>query len=260
MGVSTPPSINSVLVLDDNQTNLRLVADMLSHRLSGNVVQTRFPAQAVRLAMEHFFDLIFVDVTVDYRGSPFGGLDVYGELLPRYGSEAIIAYSEVVTDNMLKSYPFVDNFVDKHVDPVVFAEKLVECGVGLREKQSCFIAMPFAAKYEPLHDTIRSAVVRAGFSPVRVDQQEFTAPIVERIFWEIRRSKVVLFVATDKNPNAFYECGYAIALRKEVVTITDEFANLPFDLRDRNALSYEASMHGLSESLHRRLTGLTRAR
>jgi CheY-like chemotaxis protein len=260
MAMSKSQLINSVLVLDDNPDSLVLISEMLSHRLAADVVQTRFPSEAVRLANERFFDLAVLDVTINYRGSHFGGLDVYGELLPRYGSDSIVAYSEVVTDSMLKQYPFVDNFVDKHMDPVVFADKLADSARRLRERQSCFVAMPFSPDYDSVYEVLRTAVKNAGFRPVRVDEQEFTASIVERILAEIRNAKLVIFVATDRNPNAFYECGYSVALNKEVITVTDDLASLPFDLRDRNALSYDKSFDVLSQSLERRLVGLTKPR
>lgn len=251
--------INSVLVLDDNPEGLRLLSELLGHRLGASVVQTRFPSEAVRHATEGFFDLIFVDVTINYRGSHFGGLDVYGELLPRYGSASIIAYSEIVTDNMLRQYPFVDNFVDKHAaNLTTFADVLAARAKDLRDQQSCFVAMPFASKYDQLYQVIRSGVKAAGFRPRRVDEQEFTASIVDRIFAEIRNAKVVLFIATDRNPNAFYECGFAVALGKEVITITDSVSNLPFDVRDRNSLSYAATYDGLGDGVQRRLAGLTK--
>jgi hypothetical protein len=258
MAESTSRPINSVLVLDDEPDNLRVVSEMLGHRLTADITQTRFPSDAIRLATQRCFDLIFVDVSLNYRGSPFGGMDVYGELLPRYGSEAIIAYSEVVTDGMLRRYPFVNNFVDKHVDPVLFADELADTGRRLRERQSCFVAMPFSKNYDDLFETLRLSIEDAGFHPVRVDQQEFTASILERVLSEIRRAKLVLFVATDRNPNAFYECGYAVALNKEVVTVTDELSNLPFDVRDRNAIAYGLALDGLRSSIQRRLIGITK--
>lgn len=97
----------------------------------------------------------------------------------------------------------------------------------------------------------------AGYKSVRVDQQHFTRSIVEKIFDQIHNAKLVVFVATNKNPNAFYECGYAVALEKEVVTLTDLHKNLPFDIRDRNAIAYGKSLARLTSELKTRLSSLT---
>jgi len=67
----------------------------------------------------------------------------------------------------------------------------------------------------------------------------------------------MVFLATDQNPNAFYECGYAVALNKEVVTVTDDYSNLPFDVRDRRAIQYGKDLSLLGKALDKMLLFLT---
>ena len=59
------------------------------------------------------------------------------------------------------------------------------------------------------------------------------------------------------NPNAFYKCGYAIGLGKEIITLTDSFSNLPFDIRDRNAIEYKNGINYLENKLIKRISDLT---
>ena len=66
-----------------------------------------------------------------------------------------------------------------------------------------------------------------------------------------------MFLATDQNPNAFYECGYSVALNKEVITLTDKFENLPFDIRNRNAIAYGDDLTHLLKELTIKLANLT---
>jgi len=67
----------------------------------------------------------------------------------------------------------------------------------------------------------------------------------------------MVFVATDQNPNVFYEAGFAVALRKEVITVTDHFDHLPFDIRDRNTIAYGNDLTLLGETLTAKLVALT---
>ena len=67
----------------------------------------------------------------------------------------------------------------------------------------------------------------------------------------------MIVVATGRNPNVFYEAGYAVALGKEVVTITDEYGQLPFDIRDRNAIAYGNDSDSVRDRLESKLAKLT---
>jgi CheY-like chemotaxis protein len=212
---------------------------------------------ALRLANSHFFDLILIDVTMNYNGTPFGGFELYKHLIGRYGNSSLLAYSQYITDDLLKQYEYDFNFLEKGTDPIEFVESLREGLETLRQRQSCFIAMPFDKKYDPIFQSIKECVEQRHYRCVRVDQQHFTKSIIEKIFTEIRDAKLVLFLSTDQNPNAFYECGYSVALSKEVITLTDVYENLPFDIRDRNAIAYGEDMGKLKKVLINKLSNLT---
>jgi nucleoside 2-deoxyribosyltransferase len=81
--------------------------------------------------------------------------------------------------------------------------------------------------------------------------------VTSKIFLEIKDCKVMIFLATGKNPNTFYEAGYAYALDKEIITITDYFHNLPFDIRDKNAFEYKDDLEKLKAELTRKLKNMT---
>jgi nucleoside 2-deoxyribosyltransferase len=120
--------------------------------------------------------------------------------------------------------------------------------------------MPFEKKYDALYDVIKSCVERHQYQCVRLDKENFTHSIVEKMFDEIRRSKLMIFVATGKNTNTFYECGFGIALGKEVITLTDYYENLPFDIRDRNAIEYTDNLLMLKKTLNERLDRIVQSR
>ncbi len=249
--------INSILLVDDDEDSLDLYTHLLKERLSAEIVTTRYPSKALKLSHKHFFDLVIIDVTIDYNGTPFGGLELYKGLMGKYGDSSLIVYSQYITDELLKQYDYDFNFIERGTNPIRFIDKLIGMMDTLRRKQSCFVAMPFHKSYIPIFRTVEMCIKRASYRCIRIDQQYFTKSIVEKIFTEIDNAKLIVFLATDQNPNAFYECGYAIALNKEVITLTDVYKNLPFDIRDRNAIAYGSNLRSLKSELMDRLSKLT---
>jgi hypothetical protein len=49
---------------------------------------------------------------------------------------------------------------------------------------------------------------------------------------------------TDRNPNVFYELGLAHALNKEVILLTQDINDVPFDLRHFRIIVYQDSISG----------------
>lgn len=129
---------------------------------------------------------------------------------------------------------------------------------SLRQRQSCFVAMPFLPKYNSIFREINKSVKINFYRCIRIDKEQFTQSIIAKVFSEIENAKLIIFLATDKNPNAFYECGYAVALNKEVITLSDVFENLPFDIRDRNAIAYGDNLNQIVQGINQKLTSLTR--
>jgi CheY-like chemotaxis protein len=250
-------TLKSTLLVDDDEDALELYAHLLKQKLKTHVVKTKYPGIALRLASEQFFDMILIDVTMDYKGTPFGGLELYKSLLGRYGSSSLIAYSQLVNDDLLKQYEYDFNFIERGTNPLKFIDGIVAAMQSFRKAQSCFIAMPFDKNYGRLFRTLRECIEAANFQCVRVDQQSFNKSIVEKIFTEIHNAKLVAFLATDQNPNAFYECGFAVALNKEVITLTDFYKNMPFDIRDRNAIAYGKDLGKLKREFLAKLLNLT---
>ncbi len=249
--------IKSILLVDDTQHSLDLFSDLLQKKTNAHVMCAKHPSVAIRLADKHFFDIILIDVTINFQGTQFGGLEVYKKLKSRYGDSSLIIYSQFITDDLLRQYDYDINFIENREDPKVFIDECVKLMTSLRKRQSCFVAMPYSSDYNPVFNAIKKSMMLANYRCVRADERQFTKSIVEKIFSEIDNAKLIMFLATDQNPNAFYECGYAVALNKEVITLTDKFENLPFDIRDRNAIAYGDNLPQLVKDLNARLVNLT---
>lgn len=249
-------AIRNVLLVDDDQHSLMLYADLLRRRLRASIHTTRYPTQALQLANDKLFDFIIVDVTIDYNGTPFGGLELYRALLDRYGSSSLLIYSRFITEELLKRYAEPFNFIESGGSPIKFVENLASTLMKMRRQQKVFVAMPFDKELDAVWATIDACLTRTGYTGIRTDREQFNASIVDKIFREIREAKLVVFVATGRNPNVFFETGFALALKKEIITVTDSYRNLPFDVRDRNAIEYGRGGAQLVRELGKRLAGL----
>jgi CheY-like chemotaxis protein len=249
--------IKSILLVDDDQATLDLFTNLLGQKLDAKIDTSKYPSDALLLAEEYFYDLVILDVTMDYHGNPYGGFDLYKSLVNRYGKDSIIAYSKYITDELLKKYNYRFNFIEKDDNLIQFIDDLYAELINLRQRQTCFVAMPFDPKFDEIFYAISLCVENRNYRCVRVDKENFTISIVEKIFSEIRNCKLMIFLATDKNPNTFYEAGYALALEKEIVTVTDHFHNLPFDIRDRNAIEYKDDIEKLKRELSHKLGTMT---
>ena len=77
---------------------------------------------------------------------------------------------------------------------------------------------------------------------------------MERIFASIRDSHFVVFVASEHNPNVYYEAGYAVALGKNVIMCAPQYSDLPFDVRGDNCLAYKRQIRQFEKRFENLLT------
>jgi hypothetical protein len=123
-----------------------------------------------------------------------------------------------------------------------------------------FVAMPFATAFDDVWRAIRSACAMCRVAATRVDQSHRHESIWDEICEVIGSADFMIAVATPDasgvpNPNVMLEIGYARALRKPVLLLTDAPDTLPFDLRTHRALTYKATSVGGGE-FHRELVSL----
>lgn len=105
---------------------------------------------------------------------------------------------------------------------------------------SCFVMMPFGHWPDIYYKEIYvPAINDAGFEPIRGDELFTTGSVVEQIWEQIEKSKVLLADLTDKNANVFYELGLAHAARKPVVFTAGNINDVPFDLRHLRVITYD---------------------
>src|ERR1043165_3254363 len=113
-----------------------------------------------------------------------------------------------------------------------------------------FVLMPFDSKFNDIYKFgIKGAAEDAGAYAERIDEQIFTEGILERVFNQINKADVVVADMTGRNPNVFYEVGYAHALGKTVLLLTQEADDIPFDLKHHQHTVYEGKIERLKNEL-----------
>ena len=110
-------------------------------------------------------------------------------------------------------------------------------------KPFVFVLMPFDQDFDDIyHLGIKSSVKAAGFVAERVDEQKFSEPMLERIYRQIDTCDFVIADMTGKNPNVFYEVGYAHAKGKICTLLTQNTSDIPFDLKHHRHLVYKSGL------------------
>jgi hypothetical protein len=117
-------------------------------------------------------------------------------------------------------------------------------------KPFVFVLMPFDKKFDDVYKFgIKEACKGAGAYSERLDEQIFAESMLDRIYVQINKADLLIADMTGRNPNVFYEVGYAHALGKRVILLTQETGDIPFDLQHRQHIVYGGSIATLQEEL-----------
>jgi nucleoside 2-deoxyribosyltransferase len=112
----------------------------------------------------------------------------------------------------------------------------------------CFVIMPFAKEFEDVYALIRSAItisvpgeeIECG----RLDEIKGAGRISDDLVKEIQESTICIADITKSNPNVMWEVGFAMAMKKPIIFITQDVKDLPFDIKDMRAILYDrTSLH-----------------
>ncbi|WP_172151618.1 hypothetical protein [Pseudomonas tumuqii] len=106
--------------------------------------------------------------------------------------------------------------------------------------------MPFSPLFTRVYDAIQLAAEAAGKRCTRVDVIWENHAVIQDVISLIDRSAFVVCDCTGQNPNVFYEIGIAHTLGKEVILITQNPDDVPFDLRHIRYLTYLNNGEGLA--------------
>ena len=108
----------------------------------------------------------------------------------------------------------------------------------------CFVIQPFddGKRYDKRYNDVFAPAIRdAGLEPYRVDQDPSVRVPIDEIEKGIEDSDACLVEISTDNPNVWFELGYAIARKREVVLLcskNERETPFPFDVQHRTIIRY----------------------
>lgn len=112
-----------------------------------------------------------------------------------------------------------------------------------------FVVMQFGEHYDTVYrDVIQRVANDAGYKAHRADDVYGPGLILADIIRDIVESDLVIADITPKNPNVFYELGYAHALGKPTIPLSERGPDrLPFDVSGYRCIFYDNTIKGENE-------------
>jgi hypothetical protein len=121
------------------------------------------------------------------------------------------------------------------------------------EARPCFIVMPYGPNwFDDVHQTIRDAGKTQNFNCVLSLNMATAGQIVDQVWQQLRYAETIVADLTGRNSNVFYEVGLAHALGKQIIFITQDSDQLPFDVSTSRCIKYqETDLVSLQKELER---------
>lgn len=129
---------------------------------------------------------------------------------------------------------------------------------GMDQKLVSFM-MPFNTRFNKIHATMKESINELKMQSLRADDIWVHDAVIQDIVSLIYKSRVVVCDCTGRNANVFYEAGIAHSLGRDVILITQNKKDVPFDLRHLRFIHYSNTLVGrkkLSDELQRRIRTL----
>ncbi len=114
------------------------------------------------------------------------------------------------------------------------------------DSPTCFAVMQFTDEFNVLYqDVIRPVCESYGYKVVRGDDFYTSGQIIEDVTQSIRSAALIIADVTPDNANVFYEVGFAHAIGKPTILLSDrKRERLPFDISGFRTLFYDNTIGG----------------
>lgn len=115
--------------------------------------------------------------------------------------------------------------------------------------KKAFVLMPFAEEFSDVYRyLIAESLTSAGYDVMRADDILSQNNILSDIVSGIISSDLIIADLTGSNPNVYYELGIAHTLNKNVILLTQDISELPFDLRSYRVISYSLHFANMNQA------------
>jgi hypothetical protein len=104
-----------------------------------------------------------------------------------------------------------------------------------------FVAMSFSQDKKYIYDDgLFPGIIKAGYTPFRIDLYHHTNRIDEEIIAQIRKSRFLVADFTGQKQGVYFEAGFALGLGQQVIWSCheDHLRDLHFDVRQFNCINW----------------------
>lgn len=120
--------------------------------------------------------------------------------------------------------------------------------IDIEDASTVFVIMPFNKEFNDVwKGAIEKAAKAEGYKALRVDMINKSSNITDDIIESIRKCKIAIVDVSSNNANVMFELGYAVALEKPNIIISQSVEFLPFDIRNIRTILYQNSWSGIEE-------------
>lgn len=120
-------------------------------------------------------------------------------------------------------------------------------------KYKAFVIMPFGSDFNDVYKLgIKATAKECDVDAKRLDDDFFDTNMVEEIYKKINDADFIIADMTGRNPNVFYEVGYADAKNKLILLLTQNVNDIPFDFKQRLHIEY-SDVSSLKEKLKNKI-------
>lgn len=118
----------------------------------------------------------------------------------------------------------------------------------MQKELNIFVAMPFGDKFNLIYRSlIKTPLENKGHVVRRADDEPEYQNILETIIQGISKADLIIADLTGNNANVYYELGIAHTLFKPTIQITQNVADILFNLGSYNTIPYSINSDGSSE-------------
>jgi DNA-binding NtrC family response regulator len=118
---------------------------------------------------------------------------------------------------------------------------------GSRE---AFVVMPFSRRFNNIYRlAIQEPLRQLGLTCERADELQATGNLLTAIYQRLQQADVIIGDMTGKNPNVFYEIGFAHGIGRDVILLTQKLSDIPSDLRLHRHIIYGTDLVKLKDEL-----------
>ncbi len=110
-------------------------------------------------------------------------------------------------------------------------------------EMECLVIMPFHSDFDDVFKAIQSSVSFSlpdiKFNFYWLKEVIYAGKITDDIIDGIQMSTLCIADITGNNPNVMWEIGYAMALGKKIIIISQDISSKPFDLQVHRIIKYQ---------------------